>query len=136
VKNNGAGFLLGKRFPDGEVRFLGLVAPIEKRIKKNGIYDIPKGKINIGESNLDCAKRECKEECGIEVNDSDIIGYPYSEDGLCIYSAIINQRPEIKPNPVTGIIEHDGFDWLSRDEISNLSLDYLRNLIINSLRHF
>ena len=136
MKNHGAGFLLGKIFPSGEIKFLGLIAPIEKRIKRKGIYDIPKGKINPGETTLDCAKRECQEESGILVDDRQIIGYPYVEDGLWIYSGIVDSEPCISPNPATGIIEHDGYDWLTRDEILNLSLDYLRNLIANSLKHF
>jgi len=136
VKRHGAGFLIGKFFPNGDIRFLGLVAPIEKRLKKNGIYDIPKGKLNTGETNLECAKRECWEEAGILVDDSHIIGYPYSDKGLCIYSAITDQEPTIIPNPSTGIVEHEGYDWLSSDEILNLSLDYLKNIIANSLRHF
>ncbi len=136
MKNHGAGFLLGKIFPNGEIKFLGLIAPVEKRIKRNGIYDIPKGKINPGETILDCAKRECKEESGIFIDDNQIIGHPYVDNGLWIYSAIISQEPCISPNPTTGIIEHEGYKWLTKDEILMFSLDYLRNLISNSLKHF
>ncbi len=136
MKNHGAGFLLGKIFPDGEIKFLGLIAPVEKRIKKNGVYDIPKGKINPGETILDCAKRECEEESGIAIDDSQIIGYPYVDNGLWVYSAITNQEPCISPNPITGIVEHEGYKWLSREEILKHSLDYLRGLISNSIKHF
>ena len=136
MKRHGAGFLIGKIFPGGEIRFLGLVAPVEKRLKKNGIYDIPKGKLNPFETDIECAKRECMEEAGISIENSQIIGYPYTDDGLCIYSAITDQDPIISPNPSTGIVEHEGYAWVSKNEILNLSLDYLRNLIANSLQNF
>jgi len=129
LKKNGAGFLIGKIFPDGNIRFLGLVAPIETRVKKKGIFDIPKGKIKPGESSLDCAIRECFEESGILISRKDIIGKPYSDKNLIIYPAISNSDVEILPNPETGIVEHEGAMWLSRDEIENLCLDYLSRII-------
>ena len=45
MARKGAGFLIGKISQEGEIRFLGLLVPIEKRINKKGFYDLPKGGI-------------------------------------------------------------------------------------------
>ena len=35
-------------------------------IYRNGFWDLPKGKMEINESELDCAVREVEEECGVD----------------------------------------------------------------------
>lgn len=126
LKKTGAGFLIARVFPKKGVRFLGLIAPEKIRNKKGGTYDIPKGKLKEEESEIDGATRECKEESGISVKNSDIIGDPVRYDNLTIFLASCDQDPEILPNPDSGIIEHEGFKWLSRDEIVNSCLNYLK----------
>ena len=61
MKKSGAGFLIGRVFPGGEVKFLGLVAPKKVQNKKGGVYDIPKGKLKKGEDKFQGAVRECEE---------------------------------------------------------------------------
>jgi 8-oxo-dGTP pyrophosphatase MutT (NUDIX family) len=136
MKKKGAGFLIAKFFPNDGLRFLGLIAPIETRIKKQGIFDIPKGKAKIGESYLECAKRECKEESGIRVANKDIIGDGILDGKVMIYPAITTQEPVIMPNPESGIIEHDGYMWLTREEIVDGCLDYLRPCIYMCIKNF
>lgn len=125
----GAGFLVGKILQDNSVRFLGLLAPIEKRIEKRGIYDLPKGGVKEGESALDCAKRECEEESGIIIKDSDIIGPGVLSNGITIFPAITDQNPHILKNPETGILEHEAAHWIKRYEMEDLCLDYLKPVI-------
>ena len=48
----------------------GLVKSEENKylfIKRNGLWDLPKGKLEIGEKKRDAAVREVEEECGIKV---------------------------------------------------------------------
>lgn len=48
----------------------GLVRSDEKKylfIKRNGLWDLPKGKLEVSEKNKDAAVREVEEECGITV---------------------------------------------------------------------
>jgi 8-oxo-dGTP pyrophosphatase MutT (NUDIX family) len=48
----------------------GLVRSNEDKylfIKRNGLWDLPKGKLELGEKKKDAAVREVEEECGIEV---------------------------------------------------------------------
>ena len=136
MARKGAGFLIGKISQEGEIRFLGLLVPIEKRINKKGFYDLPKGGIKRGESTLDCAKRECEEESGIIISNSDIIGPSISSDGLTIFPAITNQNPCIKKNPETGVLEHESAVWLTRSEIEKLCLDYLKPAIESCMFSF
>lgn len=42
-------------------------------IKRNGIWDLPKGKIEKGESKKHAAKREVSEECGIPIENINIL---------------------------------------------------------------
>ena len=126
LKKPGAGFLIARVFPKGEVKFLGLIAPKDTRDKKGGRYDIPKGKLKKEESELDGATRECKEESGISIKASDIVGEPVRYDNLTVFLASCDQDPEILPNPDSGIIEHEGFKWLSREEMIGSCLKYLK----------
>lgn len=126
MKKPGAGFLVARVFPEDEVKFLGLVAPEKIRNKKGGTYDIPKGKLKKKESDFDGAVRECEEESGISISQDDLVGKPVKYKNLTIFLASCEQDPKIKPNPETGIIEHEGFNWLSRDEIVDSCLNYLK----------
>ena len=137
MKNKGAsGFLIGKRDEVHGWLFLALFAPIEKRIGREGIYDIPKGARKSGETFLECAKRECFEETMIKIRDSQILGEGVSFDNIVIYPAESSVDPIIEPNPESGILEHDGFTWVSREEICNKSFDYLRPHIISCTRSY
>ena len=57
-------------------------------IYRRGFWDLPKGKLDEGESLIECAKREVEEECGItvqEVTDQPFITYhTYEEKGSSI----------------------------------------------------
>ena len=56
-----AGIIVFKKSSKG-VKLLGLKALKRFQLMSNGIYDVPKGQIDTGESPFDCAKRECFEE--------------------------------------------------------------------------
>jgi 8-oxo-dGTP pyrophosphatase MutT (NUDIX family) len=129
-KSKGAGFLIGKIFPNGDIKFLGLEGKQNEKTRKKGIiYDIPKGKLKKIESDIEGAKRECMEESGISVMDSDIIGDPVSFENLTIFLASTDQKPIINPNPDSGKIEHNSHEWLSKTDIENNCLDYLAPFI-------
>mgnify|MGYP001410140991 FL=1 len=136
MSKKGAGFLVGKFDNGGNLKFLGLISPIEKRAKNGGIYDLPKGSIQKGESTLECAKRECFEESGIKISDSDIIGYPVSNENITIYPAITTQDALILPNPESGIIEHEGYVWVSAQELFRGAPEWLRGVIVDGLGRF
>lgn len=103
-------------------------------IREDGLYDIPKGVIEPGESTLLAAKRECFEECSIALDDSDMLfnSRPHKFGILTVFCASTENIPVIITNPHTGILEHCGFKWIDKDTFCSNCLDYL----IPSVMHF
>ncbi len=99
-------------------------------IKRNGVWDIPKGKLDAGENIERCAVREIEEECGI-VNP--VLGEPLINT---YHTYTYKGRPTIKktywyrldydgpkkltPQKKEGITKAK---WLSRDEVYALTME-------------
>ena len=111
------------RGPD-QLYFLGLLALPEFQTKNKGLYDIPKGRIDPGETPLQCAIRESKEEACIDITHLD--SGPYVCDRLTVWLAESYQIPDIGINPVSGIKEHLGYDWVKSENMEKKCLDYLK----------
>lgn len=122
----GAGFIIYST-RDPELKFLGLVGPQDLQEKHDGIFDIPKGTVEPGEDALSTALRELEEEASIVLPDKN---YPFIEyEGLTIYLAQCNKQAKIKPNPVTGLIEHQMVLYLVPRLLEDQAYDYLRPAI-------
>lgn len=104
--------------------FLGLIALPAFQTKNNGIYDIPKGRIDPGETPLQCAIRESKEEASIDITHLD--SGPYIYDRLTVWLAESYQVPLIGVNPETNKQEHQGYDWVKSARMEEQCLDYLK----------
>ena len=119
----GAGFVVFKSETLGNQSPLLLAL-----IQSDGIYDIPKGVIDAGESEIEAAKRECFEECSIVVRDEDMMfsdSSPFKYGALTTFCASTNQIPHVTINPHSGILEHQGFEWVEKEKFINNCLDYL-----------
>lgn len=118
----GAGFVLLDKstIATGNPLMLALV-------RSDGLYDIPKGVIEDGESDLAAAKRETFEECSVVVGDHDMLfnSVPHKFGRLTTFCAVTGDTPSIIANPHTGIIEHTGFLWLDIDSFCSNCLEYL-----------
>jgi 8-oxo-dGTP pyrophosphatase MutT (NUDIX family) len=98
-----------------------------------GKIDIPKGHLEENEDDFTAARRECHEEAGIDVSQHDmrwgdrsfISSRPHKD--VIIFLAKTDQEPVIKKNPETNKFEHDGYVWLSWDQIKQMSYPYLKN---------
>ena len=92
-------------------------------LKREGVGDLPKGLIEVGEESLQAAVRECYEEAGIEIRQSSIVStVPYDCNKIDIYTAIQDGSPVIRPNPKSGIIEHEWCGWLPwREALDSLA---------------
>lgn len=96
-------------------------------LKRDGIGDLPKGVIEVNEGSLEGALRECYEETGIQVRLSSIIShYPYDCNKVDFYVAVQDGVPAIRPNPKTGIVEHEWCGWLTWHEADRTVSQYLR----------
>lgn len=90
-------------------------------------WDFPKGNVEAGESLMQAAVREVREETGI----CDL-SFPwgaafartsiYSRDKVAYYSIATSNTSSVvlDPNPITGEREHDEFRWVPWDQISQL----------------
>ena len=116
-RHPGAGFVVfNKNDPS---KFLAL-------IRDDGIYDIPKGRKDGNESSLTTAKRECFEECSILIEDEEILPVgPYKSGALITYGAITDKTPSITPNVHSGILEHQGYEWVDKQTFCSNCLQYL-----------
>jgi len=116
-KKTSAGIVVVRNFND-EFKVLCL-------LKQNGNYDITKGLMELGESPLETALRETKEEAGI--SDLDFTwGYePISYGKGIAFVAQTCQDPSILPNPESGLLEHESFEWKNFEEAANSVIEYL-----------
>jgi|1_EtaG_2_1085319.scaffolds.fasta_scaffold02542_7 bis(5'-nucleosidyl)-tetraphosphatase len=119
-KSPGAGIVVVRKI-DNEWKVLGL--------KIYGRYDIPKGKIESGESSLDAAVRETIEEAGISDLNFRWGLSSIKANHVTLYIAQTSQEGEIKPNPETGIYEHHGIKWMSWEDLQYNIHPYLAHAI-------
>lgn len=101
----------------GGYRMLGLLC--------DDAYDMPKGKLEPGEDDLQGALRELREETNISK-----VEMPWGEistvvNTLRMYIGTTKQWGYITANPTTGVVEHERLRWLSFDELEMLAEDFL-----------
>ncbi len=129
MKKEGAGFIV---FKDDTVGKDPLILAL---VQDDGVFDIPKGRQDDGESSLQTAKRECFEECSIMISDDEMFlvdSSPHVNGHLTTFCARTAQVPNITINPHSGILEHADFKWVDREEFCANCLDYL----ISPVEHF
>jgi len=122
-----AGIIVYQSHGPNKLYFLGLIALPEFQTKNQGIYDIPKGRIDPGETPLQCAIREAQEEANIDITLLD--SGPYTYDRLTVWLAESYQNPQIGVNPITNIQEHLGYEWVKSEQMETQCLDYLKQHI-------
>ncbi len=95
-------------------------------ILRNGFWDLPKGKIELKESELECAVREVKEECGVDklsvIKFLKYTYHTYVEDDQPIlkktswYLMSSDFKKKLSPQISEGITK---VIWVSKNEISS-----------------
>ncbi len=111
---------------------LGLIALPKHRKRSKGKYDVPKGRIDSGETAIQAAFRECVEESGLKPKL--IIREPIVKGPLALWVGEVDADDDVvlSKNPYTEEIEHEGYEWLEIKELKNNCLNYLRPFIIKS----
>ncbi len=104
----------------GEIFYLLLNYPSRQSGKKS-FWEFPKGHIEEGESELETAARETKEETGItnlvfEQNFKEWIKYYFKAEGKNIFKVVIFFLAQAKTDKVALSHEHIGYGWYSFQE--------------------
>ncbi|CAM3932888.1 (deoxy)nucleoside triphosphate pyrophosphohydrolase [Kibdelosporangium persicum] len=80
-----------------------------------GMWELPGGRVEPGESDQDAVRRECREELGVDVSPGEAAGPDVVLPGgklLRIYQATTDGEPKA--------VEHEAVRWLSRDELGDV----------------
>ena len=120
----GAGIVV-IRHVGNETKFLGLIGPDFLQEKHDGIYDIPKGMAEPNEDMWDCAVRETYEETSLIIDKSQIVCGPFVHGQLTVWCCKTNDEPELRLNPKLNIYEHEGYVWLSGNDLLFDAYNYL-----------
>lgn len=114
-------------------------------MQKVNSYDLPKGHIELGETELECALRELYEETGIEANNLDLdevfrftTNYQSSHKGLTgetrektvvIFLGWLQQEVAIK------LSEHTGYTWIEWNPPHEIQ-EKVINPLLEELEHY
>jgi 8-oxo-dGTP pyrophosphatase MutT (NUDIX family) len=102
---------------------------------EGGHWDYPKGHVEKGESELETARRETKEETGISELDvirgfHESMGYFYKRDRKAFHKEVIYFLAKTGQSTVTLSKEHVGFEWLSYpDAYSRLTFPNAKEML-------
>ena len=96
----------------------------------NNTWDLPKGRLDAGETMFDCAVRETFEESNISN-----VSFPWGHicinlENLTFYICSTNDDPKIFPNPVYQIYEHESAWWVDPNKALILIPEYLKPAIM------
>lgn len=83
-----------------------------------GLWELPGGRVEPGESDVDAVRRECVEELGVTVRVGSPVGPDVALPGdkvLRIYAAVLDP-PEAKPHSH----DHQALRWLTIDQLDSV----------------
>lgn len=118
----------------GRVRIAGGRRP-KARFSHAEFWDIPKGVLEKGETGLEAAKREAKEETGTEdleiIPDfKETIHYFTRRDGKAIPKYVAMFLAEAKTEKIKLSWEHDKYEWLPYEEArSRITLKPMKSVL-------
>jgi bis(5'-nucleosidyl)-tetraphosphatase len=115
-------------------------------MKHQDRYDLPKGHVEPGESDLECALREMNEETGIPINAVQIepdfqyqsIYYPQSAryDREVVEKTLIIFLGWVDPQTVISTTEHLGYEWVDWQPPHQIQLQMIDPLLAAVRIHF
>ena len=100
---------------DGKI----LIAQRKKSMKQGGLWEFPGGKIEAGETPVDCIRREFMEELGMTVNVGEFFGeMTYTYPGLDTFHFDTYWGTCDNPTP-TKLDAHEQIAWVRPEELNN-----------------
>ncbi|MEY3436043.1 MAG: hypothetical protein RL335_499 [Bacteroidota bacterium] len=109
-------------------------------IFRRGVWDLPKGKLDEGETYIECAKREVEEECGIIVEAIDDLVYTtyhtYEEKGKKIlketfwFEMWASNQQKLTPQTEEQISAIEWADNFRQQELLKNTYPMIRDMII------
>ncbi len=118
----------------GEIFYLFLLAPSVSN-KKEFYFDFPKGHVEKGEKDIETAKRELKEETGIEgayflPGFKEWIKYFFKKDGENFFKIAVFFLVETKKKEVTLSSEHVDYKWFTFTEaLENITFENTKRVL-------
>lgn len=106
-------------------------------------WDFPKGMKDTDESPLEAARREFSEETGIgkiEIISEDLYieTEKYGQGKVArYYPGIVKDKSPVTllPNPITGILEHQEYRWVSADEAHDMLVPRIQKVLAWTLKN-
>jgi len=132
-KETSAGFIIFYQPGNSSTReFLVLQYP-------EGHVDYPKGHLNLGETEIEAAKRELLEETGIEKFNQidefhDTVKYKFKNwDGILVDKTVHFYLAEVKNKEVKLSHEHHNHHWLNYEQaLKKITFDNAKQILINA----
>lgn len=109
--------------------------------RREGFLDFPKGHIEKGETEVDSAIRETREETGLELNPDTSFRYNqeyfYTLRGETVKKRVIMFLGRCRENCDVEISwEHEGFQWLTYDDaMKQLSFKNQKEMLTKAMDH-
>jgi 8-oxo-dGTP pyrophosphatase MutT (NUDIX family) len=115
----GAGMIVCRDFGDLGIKVLVLKS-------SDGLWDLPKGRLDSGETLFQCAVRETFEEACISQMDFPWDQTSISLQNLTFYICFTFENPKIIPNPVYGNYEHESAWWVDPLDALEILPEFLK----------
>ena len=94
--------------------FLVARRPAAKR--HGGLWEFPGGKLHAGESWLEAARRELKEELGLNVQSVGRVLFERQDPGSAFVISFVETEAEGEPQP----LEHEDVRWVALEDLDAL----------------
>ena len=129
IHEKSSGAVIFRRDESGNIFYLLL-----KYHYKSDYYDFPRGNVEEGETEEETARREIKEETGLDANFlegfKEVVSWFYRREGEIVNKKVVFFLAEAKTDEVKISEEHVGYEWLPFEKaLDKLNFENSRNVL-------